>query len=90
MIPKPLQSLGIGVDARPEDIKNSMILTGNDLGMLGNILKLPSQEEVDDFIVEVSERYPNIKNMSRREKHTIARNYLSYGDLERAWKLLLS
>lgn len=89
-IPKPLQKLGIGVDSIPDEIRNSMILTGNDLGMLGNISKLPLQQEIDDFNVEVSERYPNIKDMAHREKHKIAKNYLSYGDVERAWKLLLS
>lgn len=89
-IPKPLQNLGIGVDAIPEEIKSSMILTGNDLGMLGNVSKLPTEQEIDEFVVEVSERYPNIKEMSVREKHKIASNYLSYGDVIRAWKLLLS
>lgn len=89
-IPKPLQHLGIGVDAMPEAIRDSMILTGNDLGMLGNVSKLPEQQEVDAFITKVSERYPNIKDMTKREKHTMARNYLSYGDVDSAWKLLLS
>ncbi len=89
-IPKPLQKLGIGVDAMPDDIKNSMILTGNDLGMLGNVSTLPSKQEIENFITEVSERYPNIKQMAHREKHKIAQNYLSYGEIERAWKLLLS
>ena len=89
-IPKPISTLGIGVDAMPQDVKNSMILTGNDLGMLGNVEALPKQEDIDEFINNVSERYPNIKNMSHREKHKIARNYLSYGDVESAWKLLLS
>lgn len=89
-IPKPVSSLGIGVDAMPNEVKNSMILTGNDLGMLGNIEALPTKKEVDDFVKDVSERYPNINQMSHREKHKIARNYLSYGDIESAWKLLLS
>jgi flavin reductase (DIM6/NTAB) family NADH-FMN oxidoreductase RutF len=89
-IPKPLQNLGIGVDAMPEAIKNSMILTGNDLGMLGNISKLPAQKEIDEFIIEVGERYPNVLDMVHREKHKIAKNYLSFGDVESAWKLLLS
>ena len=74
----------------PSEVKNSMILTGNDLGMLGNIEALPNKEEIDSFVDDVSERYPNIKNMSHREKHKIARNYLSYGDVNSAWKLLLS
>lgn len=89
-IPKPLQTRGIGVDAMPEYIKNSMIFTGNDLGMLGNVEALPSQEEIELFLNKISERYPNIKEMSHREKHTIARNYLSFGDVNSAWKLLLS
>ena len=89
-IPKPIQTLGIGVDNMPEDVKNSMILTGNNLGMLGNVEKLPNQEDVDKFINEISERYPNIKDASHREKHKLAKNYLSFGDVESAWKLLLS
>ena len=89
-IPKPLQTVGVGVDAMPNEVKNSMILTGNDLGMLGNIEALPSKQEIIQFVDNVSERYPNITEMSHREKHKIARNYLSYGDIESAWKLLLS
>ncbi|MGR7813038.1 flavin reductase family protein [Lacinutrix undariae] len=88
-IPKPLQTRGIGVDAMPEYIKNSMIFTGNDLGMLGNVEALPNEEEIELFLNKISERYPNIKEMSHREKHTIARNYLSLGDVNSAWKLLL-
>jgi len=89
-VPKPNQNLGIGVDAMPEHVRNSMILTGNDLGMLGNIDKLPNEKEIDTFIKNVSERYPNITTMTHREKHKIAHNYLSYGDIASAWKLLLS
>ena len=89
-IPKPLSTLGIGVDSLPEDVRNSMILTGNDLGMLGNVETLPSKEEVNEFIKEVSERYPDIKLATHREKHRFAQNYLSYGDVQSALKLLLS
>lgn len=89
-IPKPLSTLGIGVDSFPDHIKNSMILTGNDLGMLGNVEALPSDESVKDFVVSVSERYPNISQATHREKHKLAHNYLSFGDVESAWKILLS
>ena len=89
-IPKPLSKLGIGVDSLPEHIRNSMILTGNDLGMLGNVETLPTKEEVDIFIKEVSERYPNIRIATHREKHRFAQNYLSFGDVQSALKLLLS
>lgn len=89
-IPKPLINIGIGVDSMPEHIKNSMILTGNDLGMLGNVSALPTLEEISAFVNDVSTRYPNIATMTHRERQTIARNYLSFGDVESAWKLLLS
>jgi hypothetical protein len=89
-IPKPLSTLGIGVDGFPDHVKNSMILTGNDLGMLGNIEVLPTQENVKAFVEKVGERYPNIKTATHREKHKLAQNYLSFGDVESAWKILLS
>ncbi len=89
-IPKPSRNLGIGVDGMPEHVRNSMILTGNNLGMLANVEALPNAEEVNSFIENLSERYPDIKTASHREKHKLAQNFLSYGDLESAWKLLLS
>lgn len=89
-ISKPLSALGIGVDSFPDHIKNSMILTGNDLGMLGNVEALPTQEEVQLFVNGLQERYPKIKDASHREKHKRARNFLSFGDVDSAWKLLLS
>ncbi|OMP32730.1 flavin reductase family protein [Mangrovimonas sp. DI 80] len=89
-IPKPLQTLGLGVDALPDEVRNSMILTGNDLGMLGNVEQLPSQEDIAAFLEDISERYPNVTSMTHREKHKLAQNYLSFGDVASAWKVLLS
>jgi flavin reductase (DIM6/NTAB) family NADH-FMN oxidoreductase RutF len=89
-IPKPLSTLGIGVDSLPEHVRNSMVLTGNDLGMLANVEALPMQDKVDAFLEEVGSNYPNIKNATHREKHKLAQNYLSYGDVESAWNILLS
>ena len=89
-IPKPIATLGIGVDSFPDHVKNSMILTGNDLGMLGNIETLPAENKVNAFVKEAGERYPNIKTATHREKHKLAHDYLSFGDVESAWKILLS
>jgi flavin reductase (DIM6/NTAB) family NADH-FMN oxidoreductase RutF len=89
-IPKPLKTMGIGVDTMPEHVRNSMILTGNNLGILANVEALPKEDEVNEFISGISERYPDIKTASHRQKHKLAQNYLSYGDVESAWKLLLS
>jgi len=89
-IPKPISSLGIGVDSFPDFVKNSMVLTGNDLGMLANIEALPTEKQVVAFIEDLGERYPDIKTKTHRQKHKLARNYLSFGDIQSAWKILLS
>lgn len=89
-VPKPLRTIGIGIDAMPDEIKNSMIFTGNELGMLGNVETFPTEEAIADFIKTIGERHSNIKEMTHREKHKMASNYLSYGDVDSAWKLLLS
>lgn len=45
-IPKPLLTKGIGVDALPEAIRNSDVLSGNNLGRLGNLEAIPTTEEM--------------------------------------------
>jgi len=49
IVPKPLTALGIGVDSLPEHIRLSSILTGNDLGQLGNIERFPDSKEVEQI-----------------------------------------
>ncbi len=89
-IPKPISTLGIGVDAMPSHVRNSMILTGNDLGTLGNVEAIPTTKAIENFVNDISERYPNIKDATHRDKHKLAQNYLSFGDVDSAWKVLLS
>lgn len=84
-IPKPLSTLGIGVDALPKNIRNSSILTGNDLGLLANVEALPSKEVITDF----DKKHDNI-TLTETEKHKKAQHLLGLGDVESAWKLLLS
>ena len=48
-VKKPLTTLGIGIDQIPSFIRNSDILSGNDLGILGNVEHIPSMEEVEQF-----------------------------------------
>lgn len=84
-IPKPLTTLGIGVDAIPSEIRNSIILTGNDLGMLGNVEVLPSKIAVNKFAKEHSQNVGN----SIVKKHTFAKTFLENNDVLSAWKALL-
>ena len=84
-IPKPLSTLGIGVDQIPFEIRNSSVLTGNNLGTLGNVEELPTEESVNNF----AEEHPDLIGLSEEKKHTFAREYLLKNDLESAWKVLL-
>lgn len=84
-IPKPVSTLGIGVDAIPSEIRNSNILTGNDLGMLANLEALPSQADVDKFAKEHNE-YVGINTT---KKHTFAKALLEKNEVLSAWKVLL-
>ena len=84
-IPKPLRTLGIGIDALPEELRNSTVLTGNDLGLLGNVEALPTQNEIDDFCK--NQEYKNIKTV--KELHQKAQDYLREGQVQKAWCILL-
>ncbi|PCI98843.1 MAG: flavin reductase [Flavobacteriales bacterium] len=46
-IQKPIMTIGIGVDQIPENIRNSTILSGNDLGLLGSIEEIPDGSSND-------------------------------------------
>lgn len=48
-VAKPNTKMGIGVDALPYAIRNSRILTGNNLGQLGNLEAIPTDEAVEAF-----------------------------------------
>ena len=76
-IPKPVSTLGIGVDQIPQAIKNSTVLTGNNLGMLGNISSLPTQDDVDNFAKE----HPQFMGLEMVKKHTFAQQYLDKNDI---------
>ncbi|MBS1951197.1 MAG: Nitrilotriacetate monooxygenase component B [Cytophagales bacterium] len=53
IVPKPNTKLGIGVDQLPQKIRNSSILTGNDLGKLANSEKLPEGVFTDDTVAHL-------------------------------------
>lgn len=89
-VPKPLASLGIGIDAIPEAIRQSTVLTGNDLGMLGNVERLPSPEEVQEFAQTGSQLRQLIDSKDMSRIHRKAQDYLAQNDVSSAWKTLLA
>lgn len=47
-IPKPLRNKGIGVDQLPPSARFSNVLTGNNLGRLGNAERIPTAQEIEE------------------------------------------
>ena len=86
-------TVGIGVDQIPMVIRNSTVLTGNDLGLLGGVTVLPTEEEIEqkknDFdIRRLLQNYAD--GIERREAlHEVARELLENGHVHEAWKVLL-
>lgn len=93
-VAKPLTTLGIGVDALPKGVRNSKVLTGNDLGMLGNIEHLPTDEEIDavkgnEEVKEIFDATIGDANNRERELHELAKQWLSKGNVNDALKVVL-
>ena len=93
-VPKPLSTLGIGVNAIPAIIRNSHILSGNDLGKLGNVEQMPSEKDISTYIqspefILVSQEF-NFKQKGEKALHEAAKFFLNKNDSQTAWKILLS
>lgn len=93
-VAKPNLKLGIGVDAIPESIRTSHILTGNDLGRLGNVEQLPNDEEVilfgeSDEVKKLLTALRSDPSHAHAAIHLAAKHLLLQGNVTDAWKLLL-
>ncbi len=89
-VPKPISTLGIGVDHIPEFIKKSPVFNGNDLGMLGNIEALPNEEEIIIFVNENFAVKGVLSSDDEQKIHLKAKEYLNNQDILSAWKVLLA
>ena len=90
-VAKPNAALGIGVDALPESIKNSKILTGNNLGLLGNCTAIPVINTVnkDNYLADIILDYKNNPEKELEERHIYAKGLLDLGYVDAAWHVLL-
>jgi len=93
-IPKPITTCGIGYDELPEDIKNSDVLTANNLGQLAGIESIPNETDVNEYkLIELSELFLSLEEDATQleiEIHKRAKLLLEKNDLEEAWLTLLS
>lgn len=87
-VPKPLTTIGIGVDNLPFEIKNSTIFTGNDLGKLANVEKIPVLAEIEAFMDKNVNIKKEVVQSTTAEIHKFAKQYLEKDDIDTAWKVL--
>lgn len=89
---KPNIQLGVGIDSLPQHIRNSTVLTGNNLGILGNSHAIPVVSEVlyDDRLAQIVRDYNNDDTAKKQALHAYAKQLLDEGDVEKAWQVLLA
>ncbi|MDC9721939.1 MAG: flavin reductase family protein [Urechidicola sp.] len=92
-IPKPIATKGIGVDQLPKHIFDTEILSNNNIGRLGNVEKIPSDEEIKAFksSTEIS-TILNITDAKTRvlELHKLAKKHLESDEIILASKTIFS
>jgi flavin reductase (DIM6/NTAB) family NADH-FMN oxidoreductase RutF len=91
-VPKPNLNLGIGFDALPASIKNSAILSGNDLGMLANVSEMPFVDPTfhDDTLKNIIQYFSVNPDDMEKELHNYAKKLLQNHQFDAAWQVLLA
>jgi len=91
-VPKPNLSLGIGVDALPAPIRQSQVLTGNNLGMLANVAELPAVANLgtDQRLADILRAYTHDTAGLQTALHHYAKELLDAGSVDRAWQVLMA
>jgi len=93
-VPKPVGRLGMGVDGLPEAVRTSALLTGNDLGKLGNTEVLPNETDVNEYkLMELADLFIDMQDDQaglEKRLHEIAHEKLQNNEIENAWKTLLA
>lgn len=91
-VAKPNQQLGIGIDSLPEYIRHSKILTGNNLGILGNSSSIPVVSTVlyDDRLKQILRDFSADTEQRREALQYYAKKLLDTNEVEKAWQVLLA
>ena len=91
-VAKPNTQLGIGVDALPEGIRSSKILSGNNLGQLANVNELPFVDPSfdDDQLKNIIQYYSINPTDMETELHRYAKELMEQGKVSEAWQVLLA
>jgi flavin reductase (DIM6/NTAB) family NADH-FMN oxidoreductase RutF len=92
IVAKPNIKIGIGVDALPEAIRTSKILTGNHLGQLANVNELPVIDAAfeNERLKQIVQYFNLDPQEMETETHKLAASLLNVGDNNAAWQVLLA
>jgi flavin reductase (DIM6/NTAB) family NADH-FMN oxidoreductase RutF len=85
-VPRPSSRGGIGIDQLPLEIRDSKVLTGNDLGLLATVEKIP---EKGTGQWPTDNRIQAARQKGAEAIHKLAQEYLIEGKLMEAWKVLV-
>ncbi len=91
-VTKPNVQLGIGLDALPDNIRSSTILSGNNLGQLGNVHEMPFIDPSfeDEKLKNIIQYYSINPDEMEKELHRYAKELLDNGKITEAWQVLLA
>jgi flavin reductase (DIM6/NTAB) family NADH-FMN oxidoreductase RutF len=82
-VQKPITSIGIGIDNLPELVRNSKVLSGNNLGLLASVEALPTEEEIKNY-TNTSSHFK-----TEEDRHLSAKALLEADKVKEAWLVLL-
>ena len=91
-VEKPNTKLSIGIDALPQTIRESGILTGNNLGQLANVHEMPFVDArfEDETLKSIIQYYSINPVEMEKELHIYAKELLNNGKVNEAWQVLLA
>ena len=91
-VAKPNTQLGIGIDALPETVRNSSVLTGNNLGQLANVHDYPTVDATfeDERLTNIIQYFSINPDEMDKELHKYAKELLDAGKVNEAWQVLLA
>lgn len=93
-ITKPITTIYIGVDNLPQDIRESKILSGNDLAQLASVTELPNETDVNEYkLLELSDLFITLEENPVEleiQLHQRAKKLISEQNIEEAWLTLLA
>lgn len=93
-INKPVGVVGIGIDCIPMEIRNSAVLTGSELAILGGVKKIPDQltdkQDSEGYLLKKLGDVQDSSQITEESVHLRAKEMLQNNEVEESWTILLA